>query len=62
MVVLNSTYVDLMNSRPSDKTAPEYVKWTFDLMKLAKLTDDDYEETRNILTCAKYLSVRQLCF
>ena len=58
MVILNSSYVTIMNSCPSDKTSQEYAKWTYELMKVAKLTDDSYEETRNISTCAKYLSVR----
>ena len=60
MVVLNSSYIDIMNSCPREKTSQEYAKWTYELMKVAKLTDDGYEETRNISTCAKYLSVSWL--
>ena len=46
-----------MNKCPGDKEAQEYTKWTFDLMKAVKFSDDDYEDSRNISTCAKYLSV-----
>ena len=57
LTILNSRYVEIMNKCPSDKEAQEYSKWTQELKKIAKLSDDDYEETRNISTCARYLSV-----
>ena len=55
--MLNPSFVEIMNAMPGARDTQEYTKWTFELMKTARLSDDDYEETRNISTCAKYLSV-----
>ncbi|XP_053406954.1 antiviral innate immune response receptor RIG-I-like isoform X2 [Mercenaria mercenaria] len=48
--------IDLMDKQPRNRESQEYNKWTVDVMKAALLKVDDYDVSRDISSCAKYLN------
>ncbi|XP_060585676.1 antiviral innate immune response receptor RIG-I-like [Ruditapes philippinarum] len=46
----------LMEKQPHDRESQEYNKWTVDVMRAALLKVDDYDVSRDISSCAKYLN------
>ncbi|XP_053375266.1 antiviral innate immune response receptor RIG-I-like isoform X2 [Mercenaria mercenaria] len=49
---------DLISEKhPSDNESQEYNKWTVEIMKAAQLKVDDYDISRDISSCAKYLNI-----
>jgi hypothetical protein len=49
--------IDLMDKQPRDRESQEYNKWTVDVIRAALLKVDDYDVSRDISSCAKYLNV-----
>ena len=59
MALLQPSLIELMVEKcPPNKESQEYQKWTIDVMKTAQQSVDDFNISRNVSACAKYLNVR----